>query len=652
MQHFLVSALIAADCRVCRYHPLPSLGMDRPSWTDTLRASLASCIPCLTHSSVSAFDSDDYENVAITSAQDPSYAIRRARADELEGLLADSGEDGGDAGYTDRDAAGDADAISLHSYFGLSARGRRKLPPRTPRHISFCGFDLFGSGKRVKLPEEAAEPLHRPTPKRGTTRGRGAGNADGHTSRTGNANTEALLSNASPHAEALTDVSEADVERRARREARKEMRRLAAVLASDAPKTNASGVAPAPAPSPSAHAGISAVFLPPAPAPDEDDEADLDGGMYARLAPRSGTGGSRSSGSGSGVSPYSGGESAVPHSADPPAAPPFTPPVSPAKLVFEKALKALKKSKSSATSSTLASLSPPASPGFPDPPSLSPQFKLAPKGEEEFGAFTHAEEEEFDGTPGGFGFGVPEGAKDFDADADAAAGGFTEVLLLGNDVYIDDNKPFARREIYVLLKSFQDRDQHLKEMETFRDHLPGENAIQFLPDPLSDTIPSYHAAMPYEVKKWVKTRQEVVNDADSQSIEYIPDRYYVWFRNREQMEKHVAELQLFCASRDPPLPCVDIIPTTTTELGGGFGHIMTVPEDVLQWVMCRDEVINVAPDEFLELCDLPPEAEWSKGREDVPKPPQEVDDSFAELAGLEFSTVHEEPSVISAQLLA
>ncbi|KAJ7167278.1 hypothetical protein C8R43DRAFT_945720 [Mycena crocata] len=221
------------------------------------------------------------------------------------------------------------------------------------------------------------------------------------------------------------------------------------------------------------------------------------------------------------------------------------------------------------------------------------------------------------------------------------------VLLLGNDAYIDDDKPFARREIYVLLRSFQARDQHLKEMETFRDQLPGQNVIQFLPDPLSDTVPSYHAAMPYEVKKWVKTRQEVVNvrrfrhpngldQHDYAKAEYIPDRYYVWFRNRDQMEKHVAELQLFCASRDAPLPHVDIIPTTTTELGGGFGHIMTVPEDVLQWVMGSDEVINVAPDELLELCELSPQAEWSKGREYVTKPPQEVDDRFAELAGLEF----------------
>ncbi|KAJ7110224.1 hypothetical protein C8R43DRAFT_167035 [Mycena crocata] len=272
--------------------------MDRPSWTDTLRASLASCIPCLAHTS--GGESSD-ENDTITNGRDPSYAIRRARADELEGLLADSGDDAGYNINDDGDPTMDADAISLHSHLG--PRGRRRPPPKKPRHISFFGFDLFGSGRKVKLPEEGVEPLHR-HPQR-STRGDNSDNADadGSTRRSRNTSTEALLSHSSPDAEALTD---GDVERRARRKARKEMRRLAAQLAAQ------ESVVPA-APSPSAHGGIPAVFLPPAPAPapDEDDEADLDGGMYARLAPRSGTGGSRSSGrsSGSGSSPYSPGES-------------------------------------------------------------------------------------------------------------------------------------------------------------------------------------------------------------------------------------------------------------------------------------------------------------------------------------------------------
>ncbi|KAJ7128772.1 hypothetical protein C8R43DRAFT_1111073 [Mycena crocata] len=78
-----------------------------------------------------------------------------------------------------------------------------------------------------------------------------------------------------------------------------------------------------------------------------------------------------------------------------------------------KRFKRSKKSKLSATSSTLASLSPPPSPGFPQ---STTYFKLAPapSGEAEgLGAFTQAEE--FDGTPGRFGVPPPfEREEEFD----------------------------------------------------------------------------------------------------------------------------------------------------------------------------------------------------------------------------------------------
>ncbi|KAJ7689994.1 hypothetical protein B0H17DRAFT_1202008 [Mycena rosella] len=51
-----------------------------PSWNDTIRASLAACVPCLAQPSSSA-DSDT-ENPPNLG----DYVIRRARADELEGL--------------------------------------------------------------------------------------------------------------------------------------------------------------------------------------------------------------------------------------------------------------------------------------------------------------------------------------------------------------------------------------------------------------------------------------------------------------------------------------------------------------------------------------------------------------------------------------
>ncbi|KAJ7446617.1 hypothetical protein FB451DRAFT_1567823 [Mycena latifolia] len=313
--------------------------MDNPSWNDTLRASLASCLPCLARP---AADSDDTENdERVPGPGEASYAIRRARADELEGLLAD---------VDDGDAAADADAISLHSHLG--PRGRRRAPPRTPRHIALWGFNLFGSGRGrgVQLPADgdgADDPLHRAA----------TGTAD-----------PLQRSGSGRSAEDAQPLDDADIERR---RARKEMRRLAkAVAQQDADAADfAAGAGGSPL-TPSAHRGIPAPFLPgPAPLPpapsadalarmqaqDDDDAADLDGGACARLAPRGpggGTGGSRSSGrsssSGSGAG-YERGSSAPysplgPHAgADSPLAKP------------PRKSKRSKKSKSSATSSTLAS---------------------------------------------------------------------------------------------------------------------------------------------------------------------------------------------------------------------------------------------------------------------------------------------------------
>ncbi|KAJ7855341.1 hypothetical protein B0H13DRAFT_2673196 [Mycena leptocephala] len=71
---------------------LDRLAHGRPSWNDTLHATFPSCVPCLTcgassRSSPNIYngsDSDDeYTNNAVRG-------VRRARADELEGLLADA----------------------------------------------------------------------------------------------------------------------------------------------------------------------------------------------------------------------------------------------------------------------------------------------------------------------------------------------------------------------------------------------------------------------------------------------------------------------------------------------------------------------------------------------------------------------------------
>ncbi|KAJ7309480.1 hypothetical protein DFH08DRAFT_1049846 [Mycena albidolilacea] len=305
----------------------------------------------------------------------------------------------------DNDTVADADAISLHSH--LCPRGRRR---RTPKHMSLWGFNVFRRARGVLL-EGGDDALHaRPHPPAAGD----AAAAGKRTKRRGaQRSTDDLLARAALDAghTQLKDVSAADVarrarsgstasqghadtpvetdhERRARRKACKEMRRLAAGLA-EAPHTltgfegfPGSGELP-----PAPHKGIPVPFLhlsAPGPAPDalthlqaaeNEDAAGLDGLV-------------RSSGSGSGV-PYS--------------------PVGEVAYVGMPRPKKSKskrstKSKSSATSSTLAS-PPPTSPSFPHGVRDSP---LRDSGVE-FGAFTGGgAEDEFDGTPGGFdsNFGV------------------------------------------------------------------------------------------------------------------------------------------------------------------------------------------------------------------------------------------------------
>ncbi|KAJ7504343.1 hypothetical protein B0H11DRAFT_1905586 [Mycena galericulata] len=370
--------------------------MDRPSWNDTLRATLASCLPC----SCAHHDEEHEEDNENDISDGARYAVRRARADELEGLLADADSGG--------DAAADTDAISLHSHLG--PRGRRRPPPRTPRHIALWGFSLFGTHKHIALPD-ADDALHSRPPRR----------------REDNNSTDRLLADAGA-GPAPRELADADIERRARRRARKEMRRLARAAAQAYPSDGPPGL---PQDDPDRR-GIPAPFLFASPPPgleaagadalahlraqDDDDDADLDGGMYARLAPRSGpggTGGSRSSGRSSNSGSNSNSNPTSNNYADANAnahVGPFVPPRTKSRS-GKKGGKRSTKSGSSATSSTLASPSPP-------PYAAVPAFAHAPphNEEEEFAEFASApirvatgpfsapdDDEGFDGTPGGFG---------------------------------------------------------------------------------------------------------------------------------------------------------------------------------------------------------------------------------------------------------
>ncbi|KAF7292191.1 hypothetical protein MIND_01246400 [Mycena indigotica] len=195
-------------------------------------------------------------------------------------------------------------------------------------------------------------------------------------------------------------LTEADMERPARRRARKEMRRMA----------DSEAVAPG-------YAGIPAPFLlvetaaPPQPQPDDDDEADLDGLSYARRAPHLRSGDGRPAH-----------RDAPPYSPSTPSPLVGSPPI-PKTQSSKKSEKSKSGSdrrstrpKSSATSSTLAS---PFTATFPSPLNAASRA-------EEFGGFVQGKpREEFDGTPGGFD-GAPAGLGfgEDDFDGPGTPGGF------------------------------------------------------------------------------------------------------------------------------------------------------------------------------------------------------------------------------------
>jgi hypothetical protein len=81
--------------------------------------------------------------------------------------------------------------------------------------------------------------------------------------------------------------------------------------------------------------------------------------------------------------------------------------------------------------------------------------------------------------------------------------------------------------------------------------------------------------------------------------EYARDIYCVACRNREQLEKHIAELEAFYASQHPETSLS--LRRTDGSAYLGFGYNATLPPDVLEWVKGRDEVIRIRPDQWLFL---------------------------------------------------
>ncbi|CDO72833.1 hypothetical protein BN946_scf185002.g18 [Trametes cinnabarina] len=131
------------------------------SWSDSCRAALSSCLPCLRSSDAPSDSEYENENANVrrnNHRQGLNGALAhvvipppRARPDELEGLLAD--------------ASDDAETLSLHSNIGDRSRRRGRGPKNKkkrhrdggPKHIRVFGFDLFGRAPAIQLPESDDE---------------------------------------------------------------------------------------------------------------------------------------------------------------------------------------------------------------------------------------------------------------------------------------------------------------------------------------------------------------------------------------------------------------------------------------------------------------------------------------------------------------
>ncbi|KAJ7456836.1 hypothetical protein B0H11DRAFT_2244005 [Mycena galericulata] len=181
---------------------------------------------------------------------------------------------------------------------------------------------------------------------------------------------------------------------------------------------------------------------------------------------------------------------------------------------------------------------------------------------------------------------------------------------------------------YVLLRSFEERERHLEELEIFQEKLPHDFArTYFLPDPLSTQIPSYRANLPPYVRKWVQGRREVVNISEyrhSSGIdqveeaaskgEYVPNRYTVLCRNKEELENHLDALQIYAESSGAreklELHCVHRF---LKDKGGYLStltpsstYTATLDPELLEWVKRRDEVIHIVPDPVQGYGDVEP----------------------------------------------
>ncbi|RDB18657.1 hypothetical protein Hypma_014691 [Hypsizygus marmoreus] len=238
------------------------------SWSDTFHVALSSCLPCLAHTS----NNPDAATSTDSLVNNPTaHRIPRARADELQGLLADP------------DTDGEAERMSLHSNPGRNRKRtkRKKKSNNGGKHITLFGYDLFGHRPPpIQLPESDDEGAVGPalmTRSSSLTFDSDAAPLDPSTIDTISSSSDALRAREA----ALEEEQRLKTERHEKRRQRKELRRVAKALALAEQSQDFEGFQ---------GSGDGATYphedYGPFVRANDDDEgdgaADLDGGLYAR----------------------------------------------------------------------------------------------------------------------------------------------------------------------------------------------------------------------------------------------------------------------------------------------------------------------------------------------------------------------------------
>ncbi|KAG9311913.1 hypothetical protein JVU11DRAFT_8174 [Chiua virens] len=105
------------------------MAMDNFSYTDSIRAAFASCLPCFTTSPCAESASTPSSTPANPTLTEPrSTSTPRPSSNDLEHLLRDS----------------DSDALSLHSNLGAAAHRRARRRRRPKFSLTLFGYTLFG----------------------------------------------------------------------------------------------------------------------------------------------------------------------------------------------------------------------------------------------------------------------------------------------------------------------------------------------------------------------------------------------------------------------------------------------------------------------------------------------------------------------------